>query len=57
MNATSGELLCQGYNHELETGDPTEHGEPNAMRACVDKYTQLGWTPEQVSVVGGGKRW
>lgn len=49
MNATSGEKICEGYNREMETADPTEHGEVDAMRNCVKKYTDLGWTPEQVS--------
>lgn len=49
VNATSGEKICEGYNREMETADPTEHGEVDAMRNCVKKYTDLGWTSEQVS--------
>lgn len=49
VNATSGEKICEGYNQEMETGDPTEHGEVDAMRNCIKKYTDLGWTPAQVS--------
>jgi tRNA(Arg) A34 adenosine deaminase TadA len=32
VNASSNELLCSGYNSQLEIGDPTEHGEINAIR-------------------------
>ncbi|EJT51401.1 hypothetical protein A1Q1_07373 [Trichosporon asahii var. asahii CBS 2479] len=48
VNATSGEKICEGYNREMETADPTEHGEVDAMRNCVKKYTDLGWTSEQI---------
>ncbi|RSH94963.1 hypothetical protein EHS25_000048 [Saitozyma podzolica] len=51
VNASSNELLCSGYNSQLEIGDPTEHGEINAIRNCVDKYTKLGWTPAQISEI------
>lgn len=32
MNASNNELLCSGYNSQLAIGDPTEHGEVNAIR-------------------------
>ncbi|WVQ65301.1 uncharacterized protein L199_003477 [Kwoniella botswanensis] len=51
VNATDGALLCSGYNSQVEIGDPTEHGEINAIRNCVAKYTELGWTPKEISAI------
>ncbi|OWZ51918.1 hypothetical protein J007_02090 [Cryptococcus neoformans] len=51
VNASNNELLCSGYNSQLAIGDPTEHGEVNAIRNCVKKYTELGWTPAQITEI------
>ncbi|BEJ12653.1 hypothetical protein CspHIS471_0211130 [Cutaneotrichosporon sp. HIS471] len=51
VNATSNEILCQGYNSQLQLGDPTEHGEVNAIRNCVRRFSSLGWTPLEIAEI------
>lgn len=45
VNASSGELLCEGYNSQHALGDPTEHGEINAIRVSPHS----GWSSHSSS--------
>lgn len=64
VNASSQEVICKGHNQQLATGgpsvsrlparadreaDPTEHGEVDAIRNCVDKFTKDGLSPVEIA--------
>ncbi|KAF3913754.1 hypothetical protein AA313_de0208579 [Arthrobotrys entomopaga] len=51
VNATSKELLCTGYNKLEATGDPTEHGEVDAIRNCVEKFKRAGMSYKEINEV------
>ncbi|KAK6331258.1 hypothetical protein TWF696_003318 [Orbilia brochopaga] len=51
VNATSKDLLCVGYNKESTTGDPTEHGEIDAIRNCVSKFRNDGLSIPEIDQV------
>jgi hypothetical protein len=51
VNATDGEPLCTGYNHQLQIGDPTEHGEINAIRVSLLDFDGMG-TDDSIELRG-----
>ncbi|KAK6339994.1 hypothetical protein TWF730_001770 [Orbilia blumenaviensis] len=51
VNATSKELLCTGYNKQISTSDPTEHGEIDAIRNCVKKFKDKGLSSDEIDAI------
>ncbi|KAF3180326.1 hypothetical protein TWF788_006839 [Orbilia oligospora] len=51
VNATSKELLCTGFNKEDSSADPTEHGEVDAIRNCVKKFKDEGYSVDEIDAI------
>ncbi|RVD87155.1 uncharacterized protein DFL_005398 [Arthrobotrys flagrans] len=51
VNGTDGQLLCTGYNKEDSSGDPTEHGEVDAIRNCVKKFKDEGYSVDEINAI------